>query len=191
MSFETGQIITFVGQSGSGKTTQIGELIKEPGFRLLPSTTTRPPRSTDLLLEYRYKDITEYERIAAIPGRFLWDVVTGDGDRYAKDADDVSAALADTQNIYTHALTPGCADILLKKYGPKVVRTVLLPSPGDDVLIDRMITRGDAAENAAGRLISEQRDDWLAQSIAIEGLYVVKSQTIEKRHEEILDFIAV
>src|SRR4051812_26342607 len=99
-----GQIITLVGQSGSGKTTQIRELVAQPEFRICPSFTTRQPRTTDLPHEYHYVNHDEHGRLVKIPGRFLWDTVTGNGGHYSKDICDVMEALTDPDHMYVNAL---------------------------------------------------------------------------------------
>ena len=182
-----GRIVTLVGQSGSGKTTQMRELVGEQGFRLSPNITTRPPRESDLAGEYTYIPDDEYAGLLK-SGRLLWNVVTGNGAHYSKDVCDVIEALTDPDNIYVHALVPGKANDLVRRYGSEVVKTIFLPSPGDDVLLKRMITRGDSARGAAERLTNEEQEGWLVQSLAITGLHVVTAQGVAERHQEILDF---
>jgi len=179
--------VTLVGQSGSGKTTQMGKLV-EAGFRQSPNITTRPPRpATDLPDVYRYVSGDEYGRLLA-QGGLLWDVTTGNGARYSKERSEVEQALAARHNISVNALVPDKASDLVRRYGAEVIKTVWLPSPGDDVLMERMIARGDSAEGAAERVANEELEDWLAQALAIDGLYVVTGITIPERHQEIMDF---
>jgi guanylate kinase len=163
------------------------ELVNEPGFRQSPNITTRAPRDSDLPKEYTYLDPREYARLLAQPGRLLWDVAAGNGARYSKDICDVIEALTDDDNIYVQALVPSKAQELVRRYGSEHVKTVLL-STEDDVLLQRMAQRGDTAEGAQERLNNERLEGWLAQSLAIDGLYVVREETIARRHEEILDF---
>jgi thymidylate kinase len=64
--------VTITAPSGTGKTTLMRALIAEStvGMRLIPSTTTRAPRGTDLPLEYEYLSDTEFEALAE-QGAFL------------------------------------------------------------------------------------------------------------------------
>lgn len=182
----SGRLITLVGQSGSGKTTQMRELV-EAGFRQSPNITTRPPRlTTDLPNEYRYTDDEEYGRLLA-QGKLLWDVTTGNGARYSKERSEVEQVLMH-HNISVNALVPDKACELVRRYGAEVIKTVWLPSPGDDVLLGRMVARGDSEQGAAERIANEALEGWLTQALAIDGLYIVTEQTVSGRHKEILNF---
>ena len=182
-----GRLITLVGQSGSGKTTQMRELV-EAGFRQSPNITTRPQRpATDLPDEYRYVNDEEYGRLLA-QGELLWDVITGNGARYSKERSEVEQVLATRHNTSVNALVPDKAAELVRRYGAEVIKTVWLPSPDDDVLIERMTRRGDSVQGATERIARERLEDWTAQALAIEGLYVVTGITVPDRHREIIDF---
>lgn len=189
MRVRGGRLLTFVGQSGSGKTTQMRELVATGEFRICPSTTTRAPRPSDLPNEYFYRELPYYKRIAR-SGRFLWDIVTGNGDRYAKDICDVMEALTDPDHVYVNGLVPDKAKVLAQRYGSEVVRTVLFSNPTDDELIERMTRRGDSPEKALQRLHTEKAEDWMAQAMEIDGIYVVESKSITDRNQEILDLVA-
>jgi len=144
MEKETGQIVTFVGKGGSGKTTQIRRALHEPGFRLIPSVTTRPPRDNELAGEYRYYSAEAYQQLVVTPGRLLWDVIAGNGgNHYGKDAQDIEYALAHPEAVHLNALVPSSAQTLVDIYGPDQVRTIYLPDPGNEILLQRMIERGD------------------------------------------------
>jgi guanylate kinase len=183
-----GRLVILVGQSGSGKTTQMRELVNEAGFRQSPNITTRDSRPTDLLNEYLYASPQEYDRLLRKSGRVLWDIVTGNGARYAKDSCDIIEALTDPEHLYVNALVPSTANILVRKYGSELIRTVMLPNPGDDILLTRMTNRGDSTSGARERLVNENAEGWLAQSLAIDGLYTVTAQDVAGRHKEIMDF---
>lgn len=184
-SIEGGRILTLVGQSGTGKTTLMKRLVETGLFCLIPSTTTRPYRPSDLDDEYRYLDLETYASVAAQPGRFLWDVPAGNGHSYAKDVLDVNKALTDPEHVHVQALIPESAKIFARKYGEQVVKTVFLTSPGDDELRRRMQARGDAPEKIEERLASEREQDWPEQVLAIDGLKVITSQELLVRQSEI------
>jgi guanylate kinase len=181
-----GKLAVLVGQSGSGKTTQMSKLIGEAGFRVSPNVTTRPRRETDLEKEYTYLSDEQYASLRR-QGRLLWDAVAGNGAHYSKDICDLIEALTDPDTSYVTALVPDKAEALVRKYGSEVIKPVLLPSPDNAVLLERMTERGDTAHDAAERVANEQ--NWLAQSLAIEGIHVVTALGIPERHQEILDFV--
>jgi guanylate kinase len=188
MSIEGGQIVTFVGHSGSGKTTQLRRLIEEPNFQVLRSVTTRPPRPSDVPGEYRYTTLEEHKSLAE-NSKFMWNILFGQN-FYAKEFDEVELALDDPFDSYVNALVPRCAGILATAYGPERVRTFLLPNPGDDILTERMLARGDTEEAAAERLRIEAEQNWAEQAQTIQGLHVIQSTGIEQRHEEIMSVLS-
>lgn len=184
---ESARLLTLVGRSGTGKTTHMRGLIELGGFRILPAVTTRAQRPSDLKHEYNHVSPEEFERLARIPGRFLTHTVAGNGDRYGKDICDLIEAFTDPEHIYIHALTPEGAVALARKYGREMVRTVLFPSPGDEVLQQRMLDRGDAPAKVNERLIAEGQQFLDEQFLALDGLYVIKSHIIPAQQAEILD----
>jgi guanylate kinase len=179
-------IITVVGEAGTGKTTLIKSLVhSDETFRVLTSVTTRNPRSTDLPNEYRHLRLQEYEKLASIPNRFLWNVIAGSSDRYAKDILDVMDAVLDPEHIYMQALVPESARILAQRYGSKVVQTVFLQRPDKDELVRRMLQRGDKIDTIGPRLDREFKEDWMGQVADIEGLVVITNQDLVVRHNEV------
>ena len=184
MSIEGGKIITFLGQSGSGKTTQVGRLLREQNFEILRSVTTRGPRPSDLEGEYRHTTLAEHQALARA-NKFLWNIKFGNN-FYAKEVEQVELALDDPFSCYANALVPQCAGTLAAKYGSRYIRTFLLPNPGDEILTERMLARGDTAETAALRLRQETEENWTAQAKTIPGVHIIASDGIEARHEEIM-----
>ena len=163
-------------------------MLVEAGFRQSPNITTRSPRpDTDLPNEYTYVSDEEYESLLG-QDQLLWDVTTGNGARYSKKRSEAQRALGDGDTISVHALVPDKAHELVRTYGAEVIRTVLLPSPGDDILAERMLERGTTTREACERLERERAEDWSEKALAIEGLYVVTGITIPERHKEIIKF---
>lgn len=188
-SIVSGNLITLVGGVGSGKTTEMGLLLAEPGFLASSNTTTRSHRPSDIDHEYRYVDTVEYDRLLGM-GRLVWHTVAGYGDHYGKDICDVIEALTDTEHTYVHHLAPSTASTLANRYGPELVKTIYLPSPPREEVLARLILRGDDPDKAAWRLDDEAKADWHGQAMSIDNIYAAKSTGIADRHQEILDYLA-
>lgn len=75
-------IVTITGASGAGKTSYARELLRLPGWELVRSWTTRPPREKDLPNEYRHLTREEFDayEFTQVSG-FLW-VVEHHGHKY-------------------------------------------------------------------------------------------------------------
>lgn len=127
----------------------------------------------------------EYEELAGTPRRILWNVIAGNGDKYAKDVLDVMDAALDMEHIYIHALVPESARILAQRYGSEVVRTVFLQRPDKQELIRRLLQRGDDADKIEPRIDREFEEDWANQVADIEGLVVITNQDLLARQDEI------
>ncbi len=54
------KLISFTGVSGSGKSTIVRKLLEDPAFHIVTSTTTRPPRESDIHGEYEYVSPAEF-----------------------------------------------------------------------------------------------------------------------------------
>lgn len=176
-------IVSIVGESGVGKTTLMKTLIdSDETFRMLPSPTTRQPRISDLPNEYSYLTAEEFEELKAAD-RFLWvtDKAGNAGDLYAKDKEDVRAAIADPDHVYLNALIPDYARLLAEKYGRVAVRTIFLESPGQEELRQRMLNRGDSPGIVRQRQEKEQAESWSNRLQGIEGLVIITAQELLAR----------
>ena len=190
---EKPNILTLIAGSGVGKTTALRWLTESyEMFRMLPSTTTRRRRDSDIENEYRYVTHEEYENLARIAGRLMWDVPAGNaGDRYGTDITDVMTAIVDDEHVYVCGLFPDAAKQLVTKYGSGVVRAVLLKSPGEEVVRERMLGRGDDPVKIEQRITKERHENWEQRAISIPGLHIVTAQDQMQRVTEILDLVAV
>lgn len=141
------KIVTFTGVSGSGKSTIVNELLKDhQNFRLVTSTTTRPPRDSDLPGEYGYWTPQQMEKGASL---FIWKTeYAGNsyGTRYRVLND--ACELPQTSLMI---LVPGVLPVLLA-YLPKQVLPFYVRAPDEDLLRLRLLRRGDDPESIERRL---------------------------------------
>ena len=141
------KIVTFTGVSGSGKSTIVKELLQESDhFRLITSTTTRPPRSSDLPGEYEYWTPEQMEEDASL---FIWKteyVGHQYGTRYRVLND---AFVSPPTSLMI--LVPEVLPVLLHHYGSYVL-PLYVRAPPEDLLRVRLLRRGDNPESIEQRL---------------------------------------
>lgn len=110
-------IVTLTGASGAGKTSYARELVKLPGWSLVPSWTTRPPREKDLPGEYKHVSHEDFARHESIPDGFLW-TAEHHGHRYGTDWADFWSALASTSEPCIMMIDPASVAWLRNHCGP-------------------------------------------------------------------------
>lgn len=143
------RIVTFSGASGVGKTTLVSKLLRElVGSRMVESVTTRSPRSTDILGEYRYVDKKEFLHLDDL-GTFIWAKSFG-GHCYGTERHALANALVRGYFSFM-ILTPDTVP-KLHQYAPEQVVSFYLLSPPDKELTRRLLQRGDSSYTAAQRL---------------------------------------
>lgn len=151
------KIVTFTGASGTGKSTLVKELLKEPAaFRLVTSTTTRPPRDSDLSGEYEYWTPQQMEADASL---FIWRTeYAGNfyGTRYR--------VLEDALKLPQTSLMILVPEVLptLLAYLPHKVLPLYVRAPPEDLLRVRLLRRGDEPESIERRL--QTISDWERQA---------------------------
>jgi guanylate kinase len=185
---EQPRILTFVGVSGTGKTTLSRQLHARDNFRVLPGVFTREPRVGEFSKENRQLSNEEFDELA-MGGDLLWDLRGGDGTRYGKSKADIDAALRDHDQQYVHALIPDAAVTFAQYCGPAAVRTMFLPAPHPQELRERMLRRGDAKESVDGRLAIENPEEWLEIVRDIPGLHIAEATDLEGLHSEALNLM--
>lgn len=151
------KIVTFTGASGTGKSTIVKELLKDPdNFRLITSTTTRPPRDSDLLGEYEYWTPQQMAEDASV---FIWRAEYA-GHSYGTRYRLINDAL-ETPPTSVMILVPEVLPILLA-YLPHKVLPLYVRAPPEDLLRVRLLRRGDDPESIERRL--QTISDWERQA---------------------------
>lgn len=160
-------IITLTGSSGAGKTTYCKELLlRKPDWKLVPSRTSRAPRSTDLASEYIY-DVSEEEFARMMKsGESLWEV-KAHGNTYATARSDIFEA-AGSSSVYIMLITPNAISILrdFLKTGRGSLLHFYLLSPSEEELRKRLARRNTSEEEISQRISDCQA--WDSEAINSE-----------------------
>ena len=168
-----GKILTFTGASGSGKSS----IAKSLGFPLVLSTTTRAPRPSDLLGEYEYLDIKNFDFTEA-NNDFLWIKEYG-GNYYSTRYDSINRALNSPEN-FIMILVPEVLPLLLDYAGKEKVLPFYIRSPDEAVLRSRLEKRGER-EDSIERRLKESRDwDVQADESGIPYFYITNNDALEE-----------
>ena len=160
-------IITLTGSSGAGKTTYCRELLaREPGWKLVPSHTSRAHRQTDLLGEYVYSvSPKEFMRMAT-NNEMLWQI-TEHGNTYATVRADAEEA-AKSSGVHIMLITPNTVGILrefLKSEQRQLLHFYLL-SPSEEELRKRLSRRNTGEEEIPRRISDCQT--WDSEALSSE-----------------------
>jgi len=153
-------ILTLTGMSGSGKTTLAGELLRQRSdVRMIQSVTTRCRRESDLPGEYEYVSKEDFERFVRAQF-FLWHVSRGDVS-YGTDRNAVFDVCDKPRGIGIMILVPSkvheLAEFIRGQYGLTVpVVSIYLESPGEAVLRERLLRRGESAVGIDERMSLER-----------------------------------
>jgi guanylate kinase len=156
-----GTILTFSGVSASGKTTIAREILAvRPNAKMVTSITTRPPRSSDIPGEYRQVPKEVFDKLCA-EEFFLWDVEHA-GTHYGTPWESIVRAAERCDGIGIMILTPDVmptlSKFLLSLPFPSIHVPVFLNTPPREVLIRRIVERGDSIPSMRERW--EQSSGW-------------------------------
>jgi len=185
---EASRILIATGTICAGKTTLVGRLVTENGFRVLSAITTRTPRSSDFPGEYNH--LTDEEFDALDPADMMWSTKHGSpAARYTLLRSIVRTSIEDTQNHYTRPLSPQSAQKVMRAFGPNVVKVMYLPTPSNEELERRALERGDDPVNLSVRLNNEAGWDEFARGVS--DFYIAESHTVEELHEEALNLMGI
>ncbi len=141
-------IISFTGASGTGKTSIVKELLKDPTYKLITSTTTRPARPSDLPGEYEYVTLERFKALRS-QDQFLWAREYADN-WYGTKISDLEKALKDPY-ISLLILIPEVVPIL-SSYAKAQHLPFYMQTPSQDILRERLKQRGDAQDVIEKRL---------------------------------------
>ena len=172
-----GQIITFTGVSGAGKST----IVEILGLPLILSTTTREPRASDLPEEYEYLEHGDFDHDKAWKA-FLWVNEYG-GNGYGTRSEVVDRAL-NSQGTYAMVLVPQVLP-LLDYAGANNVLPFYILSPPEEILRSRMEQRGNTSDSIERRLRESRAWDEQAGKSAIPYTFITNHGTIEEAVEQV------
>ena len=178
-------LITFTGESGSGKSTIARSLMKLNSFYLLTSSTTRAARPSDLPDEYEYLFEEEFKLLEK-SGAFIW-TASYAGNNYGTKYGYINEVLDDRDTYHILILVPQVLPILLdytEKAIPFFIRT-----PNELVLRKRMEERGDSAENIEKRLEHFWEWEREADKSEINYRFINNEGSIEDAVRQVLGYL--
>ena len=181
-------ILTISGASGAGKTTIARALLEHiPHTKFVRSYTTRAPRQNDIPGEFTYLDRAMFQSMR-LTNDFLWAADIGStsvGTRVA----DLDAALNDQVKTWVMVLIP---EVIPKLYAhaesigkSHAIRSVYILAENDEVLRERMISRGDADSQIEERLASCQIFQEDAKASSIPYHWIRNDGTIQEAVEQV------
>jgi guanylate kinase len=167
------QIVSISGASGSGKTTLQDDLLKQVDAGRVLSNTTRPRRSTDKEMEYRYLSKEAFLKLSDL----LWTQEIH-GNLYGTRASDILMQL-EMHEMATIIVTVNCHEILRKNFADTPVKTTALHilSPTETELRARLTERGDAEASIEERIMDCQ--GWDHDAKKLQFLQLIQPNTRE------------
>ena len=181
-------LITFTGESGSGKSTIARSLINLGDFYFVTSTTTRSARATDLFNEYEYVSQEEFKQLKH-EAAFIWDV-SYKGNSYGTKFDYLNLALESINAYYILIVIPDVLPILLQH--SKEINDVIpffVRTPAESVLRKRMKERGDSTESIEKRLQNLGVWEIEAETSQILYRFITNEDSIEDAVKQVLDYL--
>lgn len=178
-------IITFTGESGSGKSTIARSLVNSGNFYFLTSTTTRAARDTDLLDEYEHISQEEFEWLKHNDA-FIW-TASYSGNNYGTKYTYIDEAIDDETNDHILILVPQVLPILLD-YAIDVI-PFFVKTPKRSILKKRMKERGDSAESIEKRLKDFGKWENEAKKSNIPYRFITNEGTVEEAVNKVLEYL--
>lgn len=171
-------IVTLSGASGAGKTTLARAILDaRSDFSLVISTTTRPPRSSDMAGEYRYIDEDEFFAREG-RGEFLWSFAVH-GIHVGTIKADLEAALGATDRFFLMLLLPETLPVLMR-YAPGRVHSIYVYISSRKELQRRLEKRGDDAATAVRRIEDCREWDKAARASGVPYHFVLNDGSVER-----------
>lgn len=167
-----GTIITISGPSGSGKTTLLEHLLSRgPHYQMVKDATSRARRTRDIEGELLYLSDNEFSEKETL-GEFLWATPSIHGSRYGTLRESVGKALTQ-DGVSIMMITVEYVKNLIEyaKYGSRNILSLYILSPGEAVLRERLILRGETPLDVEQRV----RDckDWDNNALILSARYPI------------------
>ncbi len=183
-------ILTLTGASGAGKTTIDRGLLTELPFysRMIPSYTTREPRDNDISGEYKYVSKFRFWFLKTI-GFFRWTAYPHGGGYYGTTKLWVRKALRDDSTVYIMNITPDTV-VILRNFAQEKgflsqVHSFYIFSPPQEILRERLKSRGDKEDEIEKRLTDCLKWDWDALNSGISYEFIRNDVEVQKAVTEI------
>ena len=176
-----GRLIVLSGPSGCGKGTMIEQILKDGGYMVSVSATTRAPRTGETNgVNYHFLSREEFEQ--RIAGDGLLEYAEYCGNYYGTPRREVEVALAEGRNVILEIEVQGALQV--KKRFPEAVLIFTIP-PSIDELRRRLHKRGTETEEIIEKRIARALDEL---PIAKQYDYIILNDALE---DAVRDFFAV
>ena len=176
-----GRLIVLSGPSGCGKGTMIEQILKDGGYMVSVSATTRAPRAGETNgVNYHFLSREEFEQ--RIAGDGLLEYAEYCGNYYGTPRREVEVALAEGRNVILEIEVQGALQV--KKRFPEAVLIFTIP-PSIDELRRRLHKRGTETEDVIEKRIARALDEL---PIAKQYDYIILNDALE---DAVRDFFAV
>jgi guanylate kinase len=188
-----GTFAAIVGLAGTGKSTQLERLAVHPGVHVLPTLTTAGITKQELPGELIHVTPKGLEIIASEEDRLAWISNNSDGSVYAQELSAIRRGAELGRHLNVSVMPPDAAlqqsERIAKDFGSVVLGPFVLPDPGNEELVHRLVDTGHAPEAARRRLDFERESQWPEKMASLTGAYAVQSFGIEAQQAEILSVI--
>ena len=195
------RFLTLSGAAASGKTTIAKAQLNWMSRLIVPviSTTTRPPRSSDLRGEYEHRTRKEFERLKEFGGLLWWKEIGGEF--YGTRKEVVDGILTQNKKAGIMILTPDSIPLLKNYIAEKgmadaVYSVYILTFSYRHILEARMRRRGDTEESIRERLrLAEEWDAWASYNYSVFDRFLTNAEEDHSRpalkaakfiHEEVI-----
>lgn len=173
-----GVLVIISGPSGSGKGTVVSELVKEEGYALSISATTRSPRNYEIEGEhYFFYSKEEFENMSSRGQLLEWAEFCGNC--YGTPRAYVDNQLLQGKNVLLEIEVQGALQV--KKVHPECILVFLIP-PNLEELGKRLVCRGTEDKQAINRRIQRAL---LEIEFVSQYDYVVVNDKVEAAKEDL------
>jgi guanylate kinase len=182
-----GKILTFTGASGVGKTTLVEQLLQDSNqYKLVTSTSTRTPRSSDLPGEYEPLSKEEFVWLKSW-NAFAWHQEFS-GILYGTKHEYLEAAVQ-ASHTSVMILIPERVQTLRELVNPELITSFYLRGPSEEELRSRMQKRNDTPATIERRLQECRAWDVEAQRSTIPYIFINTSGTEQETIEQVRSYL--